>query len=199
MTDLRSWYHPVECANTVEDPLVVNRCDLGRYDEWDFMRGKRIRDWDRSIWFASSDRQHDGEPDDVLQNHLGLLIFSAGLRHSLERARVRDLQYLPIQVRLSDGQAIPGYAIVNILPLIPALDTARTDLDVFPEDYFLPERRGLIRAIRRPVLVGAAVQNYDIFRLAEYHVMYFVSERFKVAFENGNFTGLAFGNPVPIT
>jgi hypothetical protein len=193
------WYKPLRWTNTVADPLVVDSGDLSGHEEWDFTRGDLVNDWNNSAWFASSNYLNDGDPDDVLQNHLGLLIFSARLRRALDGANIGGIQYLPVEVRLFDRQDIAGFAIANILPMIRAIDYSKTDFDVFPEDYFLPERRGLVRSIRKPVLIQSAIADHDVFRLADWKVMYFVSDRFKRVFETGRFTGYTFGEPVALS
>jgi hypothetical protein len=186
------WYWPVECDNTVADPLVVAEANLGGLDEYDFVRGIRIANWNEAAWFRSPDAHHDGDPDDVLQNHLGLHIYSARLREALEAANITGIQYLPVKVLLSDSSPIEGFAIANILNLVPVLDFERSDYDVFPEDYFLPERRGKVRGIRIPVLRRAAVELFDIVRLEESKWYVCVSERFKNAFEMSRCSGYSF-------
>lgn len=199
MSHPAAWYDPLRWSNTKADPLVTDSSNLHGHDEWDFMQGKRIVGWRDTAWLASSDYLHDGEPDDVLQNHLGLHVFSERLRDALTRADIGGIQYLPVDVRLSDGQVIEGFAIANILAMISAFDFKRSNYDVFPDDYFLPERRGLVRAIRKPVLIKSAIAEYDVFRLAEYDIMHFVSDRFKHVFEAGEFTGYAFSGPIALS
>jgi hypothetical protein len=189
---MTSWYWIVACDNTVENPLVVSEASLQGLDESDFTSGVTIANWDETAWFRSPNADLDGDPDDVLQNHLGLYIYSMRLRNALNAADITGIQYLPVRVFLSDGSQIEGFAIANILCLVPALDLENSDFDVFPDDYFLPERRGKVRGIRKPVLRRAAVEPFDVIRLAEFKWYACVSERFKHVFEKNRLTGYSF-------
>lgn len=115
------------------------------------------------------------------------------MRQTLEAAGVTGIQWLPIHVLRPDGTEFPGYAIANIVNLVEgAMDLERSDYDIYPPDYFLPERVGKVRGIRIPVLRGEKLKGLDIFRPAEFKVEYYVSERFKEAFEKAGCTGHSF-------
>ncbi len=87
------------------------------------------------------------------------------------------------------GLAETPFSVVNVVERRPALDLSRTDYDVFPEDYFLPERRGKVRGVRRLVLRSEALANCDMARLDEFAPGVYASERFRIVFEQGAFTG----------
>lgn len=186
------WFWVVDCDNTVKNPFVADSEDLKGVNEWDLCIGKSMRDWDAAAWFQAKKPKNDGNPDDILQNALGLPIYSARLQNALKKSGVRGIQYLPIKVLRPNGSLIDGFAIANILNLIPALDLEKSDYDLFPNDYFLPERRGQFRAIRKAVLRRASLSEHDIIRLKEFELNIYVSERFKKVFEEGKFTGYSF-------
>lgn len=190
------WYWVVECDNTVSDPLVTDSDNLETlgFDEWDFRKGIRIdiNTWPTSVFVKALNSEDDGEPDDVLQTHLGIPIYSERLRIALEEANIAGIQYLPLNVLRPNGEAINGYSIANILNLAPALDLDKSDYDVYPDDYFLPERRGLVSGVREGVLKADKLENCDIIRLEEYKVKIYASKKFKEVFENNNFTGYSF-------
>jgi hypothetical protein len=121
------WYIPIECDNTVTDPYVADMADLKGYNEWDVAYGRRIKNWDCSAFVQTDQPSDDGDPDDVLQNHLGIPIFSPGLQQGLSSGGIRGIQYLAIQVLRYDGSLIEGFAIANILHLVPCMDWARTE------------------------------------------------------------------------
>jgi hypothetical protein len=188
------WYEPIECSNAVKNPFVANESNLEQegYDEWDFRVGKLINKWENTVWIRATDNAHDGDPDDVLQHLLCLPIYSVRLRHALEEGGVRGIQYLPLKVYRPNDEEIKGFALINILNMVPGLDMEKSDYDVYPEDYFLSERRGHVRNIRRTVLKDDIVRGYDIIRLKEFKVAIYVSERFKEIFEKHRFTGYDF-------
>src|SRR5579884_2600617 len=126
------WYHPLECMNTVSNPLVVSLADLKGVSEWDLRTGRLIERWDETSWFRSRSPDNDGDADDVLQDHIGFLpIYSARLRAALRDVGITGIQYLPVQVFRSDGVRVEGYAIGNILDVMPALDLAKSRYRLF--------------------------------------------------------------------
>lgn len=186
------WYWVVACDNTVDNPLVVDCHDLKGFDESKLSIGEETDNWDETAWFKASKEKNDGDPDDVLQNHLGLPVFSERLKDKIEQIGIRGIHYLPIKVMRPNGEEISGFSIANILDKRYALDKSQSDFEVFPDDYFLPERRGRIRAVRKAVLIENSLYESDIIRLGEYDVSIYVSQKFKDAFVNGNFTGYSF-------
>lgn len=188
---MNRWYLAVSCDNTVPNPLIVDMADLGIAPER-LDAGKQVEDWTAFAWMRASRPENDGTPDDVLQNHLGLPVYSARLRNALERAGIRGVQYLPVKVLRPAGEIIDGYCIANIVERRAALDFARSDYDVFPDDYFLPERRGKVRGIRRVTLRAEKLEGCEIFKLDEFAPSIYMSESFKTTFEAGGFTGYSF-------
>ena len=61
------WYDAVECDNTVEDPLVADSEDLKEWDEWDFVEGKLVENWNETVWFQAKKLKNDGDPDQQKQ------------------------------------------------------------------------------------------------------------------------------------
>lgn len=178
-----NWYKVVWWDNTVEDPYVSNAGDLRGFDAWHLRSGKMISGWDNRAWIQCSDPDYDGDPDDVLANHLGVPIYSFRMRRALEDAGITGIQYLPIRVLHRDGSEIPGYHVANITNKVNALDLTRSEYSVFPEEYFIQEDRGQISSLQRAVLRAEALIGLDVLRLQEFLVFEAVSERFKEAFE----------------
>lgn len=189
---MKKWYWPVSCDNTVDKPLIVDTEDLKGIDELDIVYGKLIDNWDETSWFKVSKSIYNGDPDDVLQNALGLPIYSDRLRKALEKAGVTGIQYLPVHVFRLNGLPIKGFSIANILNLLPALDFEKSDYDLYENDYFIPERRSKVRGIRKPVLRSSVIERCDIFRLKEFNRYIIVSERFRNIFVANGFTGYSF-------
>jgi len=63
---------------------------------------------------------------------------------------------------------------------------------IFPSNYFLPELRGEIRAIRKATLIKEIIKDKDAIRLEGYSNMLFVSDKIKNLFEKSGFTGASF-------
>jgi hypothetical protein len=181
-----NWYHPIPCDNTVKNPYVADAVDLKGHDEWDFCKGIPVDNWDSDIWFQAKEVQNDGEPDDVLQNLLGLPIYSKRLQMALINEGINRIQYLPVKVLRPDNSEIEGFAIANILDLIPSLDWERSKYEL------RQNRPGEVRYISYMVLKHQSIQGYDIFRMKELKLYIIVSEKFKTVFEKNRFTGYSF-------
>jgi hypothetical protein len=184
-----NWFNSIECDNTVANPYVAGVADMKGFDEWDFAYGKRIKNWDPTAYLQSDKPGDDGDLDDVLQHIMSIIpVYSKNLRDALKRGGIRGIQYLPLRVLRYDGSEIEGFAIANILNLVPCMDWARTE-------YRVKENRpGEVRSygFGKLVVRRSALEGYDILRMKEFKLDIFVLERFKKIFEDGGFTGYSF-------
>ena len=186
------WYWLVDCDNVKPNPYVAGTGDLQGAEDWQLWQGKPITGWRPDSWVQALTEEEDGDPDDVLQTFLGVPIFSPRLRHSLETAQLGAIQYLSIRVLRRDGANIEGFCVANVLSVVDCLDTKRSVIDRFENDYFLPERRGRISGVRLPVLRRSALWGHDLVRCKGYEVSLYASSRFRAVFEGGGFTGYSF-------
>jgi len=186
------WYKLIWWDNTVEFPYVSNLDDLKGFDDWHLTCGETISNWNDQAWIQCTNPEYDGNPDDVLANHLGVPIYSSRLRQALEWGGIAGIQYLPIHVLHRDGSEIPGYRVANFLNKVKALDLERSQYTLNPDDYFIPERRGQIFTLDEVVLKRDPLAGLDIIRLEEYFTFEAASERFKEAFEAARCTGYSF-------
>ncbi len=185
------WYRPIWCSNAVGNPYVSNEGDLGSFEDWQLRQGREVLGWPDKAWIKADPRA-DGDPDDVLQTHLAVPIYSARLRDALAKSGISGLQYLRLKVLRVSGVELPGFEIANVVNKVAGLDLDRSDFSTYPDDYFLPERRGKISGLRRAVLRERALRGLDIFRLQEYLVAEYVSEKFVLAFRSAGCTGYSF-------
>lgn len=187
------WFRVIHYGNPVTNPYVANIGDLKGIDENDLWRGFPIPAWNEDSWIQAKKPENDGTPDDTLQTYLHPPIYSLRLRQALSEYGIGGIQYLPLHVLRPDASEIPGYAIANIINLVDgALDLERSQYEVFPQDYFLSGRIGKLRALRVPVLRKEKLEGFNIVRLSEYKSPFYVSERFKTAFEDAGCTGHSF-------
>jgi hypothetical protein len=180
------WFLKVSCDNTTKNPYVTDNVDLKGFDEWDFCKGVPVDNWDNGVWFQAKKVHNDGDPDDVLQNLLGLPIYSKRLQLALIQEGINRIQYLPVKILRPDNSEIDGFAIANILDLIPSLDWERSNYEL------KKNRPGEVRYITNMVLKRQSIQGYDIFRMKEFKLNIIVSEKFKTVFEKNRFTGYSF-------
>lgn len=189
-----NWFHPIACDKTVKEPLICDNDNLieGGFSENSFMAGKLIEKWNSGIFFQSKKKAHDGLPDDVLQNHLMIPVFSERLIQELNRAKIEGIQFLPIEILDSNGKRLEGYSIANFLNFIDAMDYDASLYNRFSETFPNPHARGKIAGIRKFVLKRNLLHGLDALRLKEYKFAIFVSETFKSIFEKNRFTGYSF-------
>ena len=69
-----SWYRLVSCDNTVAKPLVVGDDDL-RFDPEKALVSEPLENLSDGGSLLVENPADEGEPDDVLQNHLGLAVY----------------------------------------------------------------------------------------------------------------------------
>lgn len=199
------WYRlQLHVENRVVRPFQTADDDLYGYLGYDLSVGTPIQSWNRNAWIRSRAEDDDGEPDDVLLEHLGVPTFSRRLRDALERADVgrNDMQYLPVHVLKSTGEELDGYAFANVITRIMALDYDKTDwgpLPPNPKKGIDPNTGKLkVLAIWRAALREADLQGHDLIRLVEFFPPVFVSERFADVYRSGGFSGATLA-PVIMT
>jgi len=185
------WYWVITSSNTVETPLVTDSDNFfGR--EGEFFMGNPFQGSQTPLMLGTSEPQNSGIADDALQNHLALPVLSGSLQHAMIAEGVRGAEFVPVELFRPDRTRVDGYAILNVLHRRDALNRSKSDFDLFPNDYVVPQRRGMIRAIRHPVLDPRSILHTDFLRLNEYPFQLFVSERVRGVFEKGRFTGWSF-------
>jgi hypothetical protein len=185
------WYWVISCSNVVADPLVTDDDNFdGNEDE--FVRGVPFQRGSKQLRLLVKKPRNDGTPDDALQNHLALPVISSRVQEAFLRNEIQGAEYVPVEVVRPNGLVVPGYSILNVLARRPALDRTRSDYDVYPQDYFLPQRRGQVSGVRVPVLMRSELASTDILRLDEYAHPLYVSERLKNIFEAERFSGWTF-------
>jgi uncharacterized protein DUF1629 len=192
------WYWALQWDNSIAYPYCSDKHDLKGFQEIDFGTGALIENWDPTAWIKTTDPECDGTPDDVLQDHLGLPIYSTKLRTVLEIANISGIQYLPLRVIRRSGQGISGYAIANILNLPAAMDLKKSTYSVFGPNDPMPERWGTVSGVHKMVLRQSALSEYDIILPKEFAESAYVSERFKRVFEAAGCTGYGF-KEVPLS
>lgn len=188
------WFQPIECDNTIKNPLVCDYDNLEEngFDEWSFKAGKEITNWNDKIVFQVKKKDNDGEPDDVLQTSSVLPIYSANLITQLQLNGIKGIQYLPVKIVKYDYDILNNFQIANIINIISALSLEKSDYQRFRDDFPNPNVRGKISSVKKFVLYQGKLVGLDIIRLEEYKQRFFVSERFKDIFEQNKFTGYSF-------
>lgn len=107
---------------------------------------------------------------------------------ALEEANIEGMQFLPVHVMHKSGIEIPGYAIVNVLTVVKALDYDHTS-------WMAPEREHVTYPqlnIMEEVLQRKKIEGFEIFRLVELRTQIYVSEYFKESLERKKAT-IGFG------
>ena len=188
------WFNAIDCTNTHATPYVAERFDfLGRSPSL-LTRGKPVAKWNSKAKLWAENEDHDGIPDDILQHCMvAVPVYSPRLRRALEEGGISGIQYLEVRVLRPDGTSIHGYSIANITNLVAALDVEKSVVTRFDDpDPLCPKRSGQISSVLKPVLKSVRVTGIDIFRLAEFSLRYYVSQRFRDICTRGKFKGYTF-------
>lgn len=188
------WYQPIECDNTVKKPFVCDFSNLEEngYDEFCFKNGVSLSSWNEKLYLQARKKKNNGSPDDALQNYMMLPIYSERLINELNKLTMMGIQYLPIKILKSNDEYLKGFCIANILNFIEAFDEEKSIFNRFGEDFPNPNVRGQIAGVMKFVLKRKNLIGFDIIRLKEYELRFFVSENFKNLFEQNKFTGYSF-------
>ena len=186
------WYSVQSHSGGSRSPFITRHDNLSFALENSCFKGSYLDVWPADAWIGSPPEADRGALEDVLQSHLMPPVYSEALRHAIEGAGIADFQFLPVDVRRSTGERVAKYWIANIISVRDALDYATADVDFFPQDYFDPNRRRDIRALRRHGLRASALDGVEVFRLAGFSVAWYASERFRSLFRKGGFVGHGF-------
>lgn len=170
------------------DDHYVN-CDvgvIGDIDEYSVSNGNYIKDWSEVRFTYNSE---DGSVlSDYIANVYRWLIVSKKFKELIEEAvKENVIQYLSVNLfDIKNGVENTGYKIANLLDIVDALDLEHSKYDVFELD---DEK---IISVKKYALKEEMVQGHDIFRLKDYTIPIFISERIKDVIENNSLTGFAF-------
>lgn len=188
------WFQPIECDKTVKKPLICDYSNFEEYsyDEDSFKLGERINHWNDKIFMKATKKKYDGNPDDALQNAFMIPVYSERLIRELKNASVEGVQYLPIKIYKYNDDCLNGFCIANFINFVEAFDEENSIYNRFSEDFPNPNVRGEIAGVTKFVLKRGVLNGFDVIRLKEYNLRFFVSEKFKSIFEKNNFTGYSF-------
>jgi hypothetical protein len=188
------WYRPVPCDKTVEKPTVCDTSYIEKYGytKESFLTGELLNAWENKIFYAVTQKECDGEPDDVLQNVDMIPVFSLELISQIRDVGIGGFQFLPIMIVGFDSKIINGFHIANVVNFIEAFNYKFSDYSYWPKDFPNENIRGKLKPARKYVLNKKSLNGFDVIRLAEMKRAYFVSEKFKRLFETNEFTGYSF-------
>lgn len=156
-----------------------------------------IPEWHSSSWVGSDSPEDDGEPDDYLITNQEFVLLSARVREVMEADAelARDVQFLPIHVRRSTGEEIPGYSVLHVLPRIEALKREACFMLYEKEDPDPATGKPRIFAVGRLVVYALALDGHHVVRLLDYPSDLLCSERFAKLWKKHKFTG-AWPRPI---
>jgi hypothetical protein len=181
----------MENAATGKQFFCAQEGELVGLQEERFRESQPIRSWDRHSWVAPLDTRTDGDPDDYLANTHSLVILSKRVELAMRGhgIAVQDVQFLPIHVRRSTGEALGEFAVLNVLSRVEAVDRQRSFLLTDADDVDPVTQKRRIRNIGRPAVFASALRGHDIVRLLDFPYPLLCSERFAQMWTQNQFTG----------
>ncbi|OGO38936.1 MAG: hypothetical protein A2W35_16965 [Chloroflexi bacterium RBG_16_57_11] len=165
----------------VHGGLIVYQDDFKGVDKDLLTKGAPIMDWPSDTTLFVKGRN----PTDYLFYPLSpWFTISKKAQIALEDANIKGIQFLPIHVVHKSGIEIPGYAIVNVLTVVAALDYVHTI-------WMTPDRERVTYPqlnILEEALQKKKVEGFEIFRLVELKTQVYISKYFKECLERKNAT-----------
>lgn len=108
---------------------------------------------------------------------------------SFSELEYKNLEFIP--VLFDPKHKLPNYYLMNILNNIPCFDYEKSVFSRLPIDIF-PDQQHIVHNIQKVVLKDELVGQRNIFRIAEYRVPIYITEKLKNAMEEEGFTGFEF-------
>lgn len=163
----------------VRDGLIAYRDDFKGINRDVFLEGMFISNWPSNATLFV----HGKNPTDYLFYPLASwFTVSSKVKEALEAERIGGIQFLPVRVEHRSGITIPGYSILHVLTVIPALDYEHTEwMTTDREHVQYPQLNILKEALQKD-----KIEKFDIFRLFELKTQIYVSETFKNCLEQHN-------------
>lgn len=178
-------FYKVIYSETEESTVVLCDYDLRGFKYTNLLVGETVEQWDENVCLYYD---KEGVWEDYLANPLHWPVASERFAMLLDRRAAGSIQCFSarLQNRLN-GELKPGYYVVNVTELIPALDLDRSDYDSFS-----PEK-GRVHRLHKPVISCAKVRSgAHIFRLAEYPFSLIVSGELRETILDSEITGIDF-------
>lgn len=187
----QSEYYKVWFSEEDPEGLIAYQQALGDVDEYALSKGMWIEDWPLNVTLYVKGKH----PQDYLFSAVNnWMLVSKRVQQVFEACDIQGVQFLPVRIVHKSGVEIPGYAALNVLNVIPALDREHTVwLTPDRDEVEYPALNIVKVALNRSAIGGA-----DIFRLQERPIQVIISRRLKECLERaGTTTGFRF-IPVPV-
>jgi len=171
MTDqiLPGWANPIPYGTSEETSIVLDKASHNDFAAWDFSACLRVEDWPPDTRMSCTELEGNRAPDDVVPNHLGLIVISNRCREVMLTVEGTGncIQFLQVQLDYR-GKGLGIYFVMNVLSSIRALDKERSRYDVYTSLDEAPQPVGSIKTIRSLVLLpGLLKLAIPVFRLQE--------------------------------
>ena len=166
---VRGWASPIPYGTSEETSIVLDKASHDDFAAWDFAACAPIEDWPKDARMSCVDLEGNRSPDDVVPNHLGLIVVSQKCRDTMEEVPGigNCVQFLPVQLDYR-GEDFGVYYVVNVIASVAAFDNERSRYDVYTSLDVGGQPIGSVKSIRRLVLLpGALKADVPVFRLRE--------------------------------
>lgn len=185
------WGCPIPYGTSEKTSVVLDRASNNDFSQWDFTACKAINDWPTSARMSCVELQGERRPDDVVPNHLGLIVVSEKCREVIQEIEGAEkcVEFLRVQLDYL-GQDVGKFYVVNILASIAAMDRNLSRFDVYTSLDETPRRVGDIKTVRRLVLLpGLLKPEVPVFRLKESPMWVLFSPLLRAAIESADVRG----------
>lgn len=176
-------YYKVWFSEEEPEGLIAYEQDLKGMNEYTLSKGVRINDWPSNVTLHVEGKH----PEDRLFSAVNdWIIVSKRVQQVFEAYDIQGVQFLPVRIVHKSGVEIPGYAVLNVLNVIPALDREHTVWVTPEKDKAEYPQLNILKV----ALSKSAIGDANIFRLQveEPTTRVFISRRLKACLEQASAT-----------
>jgi hypothetical protein len=190
-TNARGWANPIPYGTAEETSVVLDWASHDDFGSWDLAACGPIQDWPPDARMSCTELEGERKPDDVVPNHLGLIVVSQKCRDvMLSVPGASDcVQFLPCRLDYR-GMNLGTYYVVNVIASVAAFDGERSRFDVYTSLDGSVQPVGSVKSIRHLVLLpGRLKAEVPVFRLREKLTWVIFSPSLRGALDSAGVTG----------
>lgn len=185
------WARPIPYGTSEETSIMLDRASHGDFSAWELMTCTPIRNWPPDARMSCTELEGDRKPDDVVPNHLGLMVVSQRCRDAVLTVPGASacIEFLPLRLDYL-GKDLGVYFVVNVQSAVSALDRERSRYEVYTSLDGGGQPVGSVKSIRNLVLLpGLLKSDVPVFRLREMPEWVLFSPSVRKALESAGVTG----------
>ncbi len=185
------WARPIPYGTSEDTSIMLDWASHDDFSSWDLMTCNPIRNWPTDARMSCTELEGDRKPDDVVPNHLGMMVVSPRCREAVLKVPGASgcAEFLPVRLDYL-GNDLGVYFAVNVLRAVSVLDRERSRYEVFTSLDAGSQPIGRVKSIRNLVILpGLLKSDVPVFRLQEMPEWVLFSPSMRNALDSAGVTG----------